>query len=350
MNKILSLIIPSYNMEAYLPKCLGSLIVDDKELLQKLDVIVVNDGSTDRTSKIAHEFETKYPGVFRVIDKENGHYGSCINAALPLANGTFVKVLDADDSYVTDALTRLIIKLSTISNEVDMVLTDHAFVDSEGNVREKPGLRLTTNAPCDIADIIPDYDQVMIWNTAYRKSVLNKAGYFQTEGIAYTDLEWVSVPVAYVRKLYHMPVCLYLYSAEREGQSMSASIVSKSADMFETVLDDMMLAYDKQRMSFGKDATLFFSLQIYRQARIIYGLYLYRLSILDAVRRLSLMDDKLSRQNGELFDKLAYAFLVGPGHGLYIVKMYRKAVGARMLVICGLRLYIALTKIVCKWR
>ena len=77
-NKILTVIVPSYNMEAYLPKCLGSLIIDDKELLRKLEVIVVNDGSKDRTSEIAHKFETKYPGVFRVIDKKNGHYGSCI--------------------------------------------------------------------------------------------------------------------------------------------------------------------------------------------------------------------------------------------------------------------------------
>ena len=102
MNKILSIIVPSYNMEAYLPKCLGSLIIDEQELLQKLDVIVVNDGSKDRTSEIAHEFETKYPGVFRVVDKTNGHYGSCINAGLAVATGTFIKVLDADDYYLTD--------------------------------------------------------------------------------------------------------------------------------------------------------------------------------------------------------------------------------------------------------
>ena len=62
MSKILSIIVPPYNMEAYLPKCLGSLVIDDKELLQKLDVIVVNDGSKDRTSEIAHEFAAKYPG------------------------------------------------------------------------------------------------------------------------------------------------------------------------------------------------------------------------------------------------------------------------------------------------
>ncbi len=64
MDKILSIIVPSYNMEAYLPKCLGSLVIGDRKLFEKLDVIVVNDGSKDRTSEIAHGFEAKYVGVF----------------------------------------------------------------------------------------------------------------------------------------------------------------------------------------------------------------------------------------------------------------------------------------------
>ena len=64
MDKLLTIIVPSYNMEAYLPKCLGSLVINAKELLQKLDIIVVNDGSKDRPSEIAHEFEKNHPSVF----------------------------------------------------------------------------------------------------------------------------------------------------------------------------------------------------------------------------------------------------------------------------------------------
>ena len=64
MNKILTIIIPSYNMEAYLPKCLGTLVFNDKELLQTLDIIVVNDGSEGYTSEIAHEFEKNHLSAF----------------------------------------------------------------------------------------------------------------------------------------------------------------------------------------------------------------------------------------------------------------------------------------------
>ena len=88
--KTLSIIVPSYNMEAYLPKCLGSLVVAP-ELMETLEVLVVNDGSKDRTSEGAPGFEAKYPGMFRVIDKANGNYGSCINRGLAEATGFYVK-------------------------------------------------------------------------------------------------------------------------------------------------------------------------------------------------------------------------------------------------------------------
>ena len=136
-DKVLSVIVPSYNMEAYLPRCLGSLVVDDKALLQKLDVIVVNDGSKDRTSEIAHEFESKYPGVFRVIDKTNGHYGSCINAALPVAEGEYVKVLDADDSVDTNEFEKLLLAISEElgkKDQADVVVSDFVNVDPDGNI------------------------------------------------------------------------------------------------------------------------------------------------------------------------------------------------------------------------
>lgn len=99
-NKLLTIIVPSYNMEAYLANCLSSLIVKN-ELMLLLDILVINDGSEDRTSEIAHEFSEKYPEAVRVIDKANGNYGSCINRGLTEATGTFIKILDADDTFET---------------------------------------------------------------------------------------------------------------------------------------------------------------------------------------------------------------------------------------------------------
>ena len=100
MIKLLTIVIPTYNMEAYLNRCLDSLLVSDEQM-QLLEVLVINDGSKDNSSAIAHEYEAKYPNTFRVIDKENGNYGSCVNRGLKEASGKYIKVLDADDWFDT---------------------------------------------------------------------------------------------------------------------------------------------------------------------------------------------------------------------------------------------------------
>lgn len=107
MEKILTIVIPTYNMQDYLRRCLDSLIVPEEQM-QLLEVLVVNDGSKDNSSAIAHEYQDKYPGTFRVIDKENGNYGSCVNRGLKEATGKYIKILDADDWFDTKALTSFV--------------------------------------------------------------------------------------------------------------------------------------------------------------------------------------------------------------------------------------------------
>ena len=82
--KLLTLAIASYNMEAFLDQCLES--VTSFDIPDSLEVLVVNDGSNDRTSNIANVYQKLSPDIVKVIDKKNGHYGSCINVALKHAN------------------------------------------------------------------------------------------------------------------------------------------------------------------------------------------------------------------------------------------------------------------------
>ena len=105
MEKVLTIVIPAYNMEKFLPYCLDSLLIGQGT--EDVEVLVVNDGSADRTSAIAHGYEERYPEVFRVIDKENGNYGSCVNRGLKEATGKYVKILDADDSFEDGAFALL---------------------------------------------------------------------------------------------------------------------------------------------------------------------------------------------------------------------------------------------------
>ena len=93
--KLLSISIAAYNAESTLEKCVNSMI--ESRYRRKLEILIINDGSTDNTVKIAKNYENKYPDTVRVIDKENGGHGSTINAGISVATGLYFKIVDADD-------------------------------------------------------------------------------------------------------------------------------------------------------------------------------------------------------------------------------------------------------------
>ena len=126
--KLLTLAIASYNMEAFLDQCLES--VTSFDIPDSLEVLVVNDGSNDRTSNIAHVYQKLRPDIVKVIDKKNGHYGSCINEALSVATGKYFRPLDADDWVNTNNLIQLINKLSICT--ADLVITEICVYKNNG--------------------------------------------------------------------------------------------------------------------------------------------------------------------------------------------------------------------------
>ena len=222
-EKILSIIVPSYNMEKYLPKCLGSLAVAP-ELMEQLEVLVVNDGSKDRTSEIAHDFEGKYPDVFRVIDKTNGHYGSCVNAGLREAKGLYVKTLDADDVYDNGEFAKYLRKLNDLTcagRVYDLILNDFVIVDTEDVVQATFDYGYVEKDDFGLGDFtFTDDRRVITHAVAYRTDILRAMGYSQSEGIPYTDQEWIVKPVSLVRSFCHVKACVYRYFIGREGQTV----------------------------------------------------------------------------------------------------------------------------------
>ena len=106
----------------YLDRCIGSLICQS---IEDLDILVINDGSSDNTSRIAHSWESRYPSSIRAIDKPNGHQGSCINVDISLAKGKYFKMLDGDDLFDTRVLENYIHTLPRF--DADMVITGHTI-------------------------------------------------------------------------------------------------------------------------------------------------------------------------------------------------------------------------------
>ena len=97
MKKILTVTVPSYNVEKFLENTLDSFV--DERVLDDIEVLIVDDGSKDKTAEIGRKYEEKYPDTFRVISKENGGHGSTINRGIGEAKGKYFKVVDGDPKF-----------------------------------------------------------------------------------------------------------------------------------------------------------------------------------------------------------------------------------------------------------
>lgn len=323
-KKILSVVVPSYNMEKYLPKCLGSLLVDDNTLLEKLEVIVVNDGSKDRTSGIAHRFEAEYPGVFRVIDKQNGNFGSCINAALSVTNGCFVRILDADDYLDAETFGEYLDYIKRLPYDVDLVINDFAHVDADGRVLSK----CRHGLPCD-----KNFSLAYILSTscpwlsppaiAYRRELLMDMGYRQTEGISYTDSEWFTLPLSRVRRARYFPKIVSNYLLGRDGQTMNAETFAKNVWMLEKIAHRYADDYPQLLKTCEPSAREYFMRRVIDHFQLVYTSVLIGCFGVRSSFNLVQFDDWLKTAAPEIYTALEERCVPSKWKFLYI-KEWRK--------------------------
>lgn len=234
MQKLLTIVIPTYNMQDYLKRCLDSLLVED-EMMTRFEVLIVNDGSKDNSSAIGHEYESKYTEVFRVIDKENENYGSCVNRGLTEAQGKYIKVLDADDWFDTKAFCRFLCALKDAS--ADLILTPFNIVDAATGVASlayHPSLKEGVAykfANCTYDDV----GVYMMHAVTYRVEFLRSISYVQTKGISYTDIEWAYNPLYAVDTVAFYDCNVYQYLVGRAGQTMDPKVMVKTIDHHEII-------------------------------------------------------------------------------------------------------------------
>lgn len=222
MEKLLTIIIPTYNMEKYLNQCLDSLLTEKARDL--LDILVVIDGSKDRSSEIAHGYADKYPETVRVIDKENGNYGSCINRGIIEGRGKYVKILDADDRYDITVLDDYLDALAKV--DVDLFLSDTLQVTEDGDTVKEILFSMPAGETLKFDDYC-NVDELPMHSIAYRLENVRKLGYRQTEGISYTDTEWAFFPMQAVKTCCYFPKPLYRYLIGRAGQTMAPEVYKR---------------------------------------------------------------------------------------------------------------------------
>lgn len=272
MNKVLSIIIPTYNMEKYLHKCLDSLIVSN-ENMKTLEVLIINDGSKDSSSVIGHEYEAKFPQTFRVIDKENGNYGSCINRGLKEATGKYVKILDADDYFETLIFNSYINYLQII--DVDLIITDYCIVDPNGIVQESYTFPLPTKSAFSLKQLSKG-TIMWLWHhgITYKKEILIQMDYHQTEGISYTDDEWIFKPMTQVHQISYYPHYLYSYLMGREGQTFDPKILNRDFDKRFVVLRSMLSYYSDVKSVISKDVENYLKYKLFDRLTPVYCYFL----------------------------------------------------------------------------
>ena len=132
MEKLLTVSVAAYNGAATLQKALESCLVADESLQALLDVIIIDDGSTDGTAALAQAFVQAHPGSFRLVSKVNGGYGSTLNTAVELASGRYFRTLDCDDWFDTNALQTLLRRLQNCT--ADAVYTNYRTVQENGTI------------------------------------------------------------------------------------------------------------------------------------------------------------------------------------------------------------------------
>lgn len=228
MSKLLSIIIPTYNMENFLRKCLDSLLIEEQEM-EQVEVLVINDGSVDASSSIAHEYESRYPHTFKVIDKKNGGHGSAWNVGLELAEGKYIRFLDSDD-WLTN-LDSLISVLKT--TDVDVVCTDLRMVFMSEN-REKVfkwnGIRPNNVYNADTFDwqiTNQIYNGEAVTNfhlCTYKTEMLKRFHPIFLEKQSYDDEILYVLPIIAAHTFIYVDFVLYNYLIGREGQSIDPKI------------------------------------------------------------------------------------------------------------------------------
>lgn len=240
--KQLTIAIPSYNAERFLEKCLDSMCgIDDR-----LEVIVVNDGSKDSTSEIAHAYAERYPSQVKVIDKENGGHGSGINAGLDAAEGRYYKVVDADDWITTENLTSILDVLE--ETEADAVIMGFKTVNiSNDVVLEYLPVSNSSGRQIDMIKLDDKFDDVisclvfhgMCYNTAFYKGT----GLRMSEHTFYEDQEYMLLPLAFAETFLILPELLYEYRIGDAEQSTNFENQASRAEDQERVTKRLVETY-----------------------------------------------------------------------------------------------------------
>lgn len=222
----LSIVVPSYNAAAYLDRCLGTVVLPGVE---DLEVIVVDDGSTDTTAAVAQKWVDRHPGVVRLVRQANAGHGGAINTGLAAARGRFLKVVDSDDWLDVEAFGRVLTRLRELDDDIDMIVSN--FVYEKVDKRRKKAMRYRGVLPqgCvfgwDEVGTFAKSQYILMHSLVYRTDLLRECGLVLPEHTFYVDNLYAYVPLAHVERMVYLDEDLYRYFIGRPDQSVNERVM-----------------------------------------------------------------------------------------------------------------------------
>lgn len=253
--KYITFAIPCYNSAEYMEHAIESILVGGEDV----EIIVVNDGSKDRTSEIAHAYEQKYPTIIKAVDKENGGHGDAVNTGLSYATGKYFKVVDSDDWVDGEALKRILDQIHRFEDDgeqIDMLISNYVY--EKVGVENKKVIRYN--------NVLPE-NEIFGWNKVgrfhigqyilmhsviYRTELLKLCQLVLPKHTFYVDNIYVYYPLPHVRKMYYLNVDFYRYYIGREDQSVNEKVMIGRVDQQIFVTERMIDMYDMRTIQSKK--------------------------------------------------------------------------------------------------
>ncbi|MDE6209623.1 MAG: glycosyltransferase family 2 protein [Lachnospiraceae bacterium] len=244
--KLLSVAIPCYNSAEYMEHCVNTLLTGGEEL----EIIIVDDGSTDDTAKIADRLASEHPAIIKAIHQENGGHGEAVNTGLRNATGEYFKVVDSDDWVDEKALQTIVKTLRYMVDKqkgLDMLLSN--FVYEKQGVKNKAVMnyrsaikpRHITSWDGNVHFKISQY--ILMHSVIYRTEMLRDCGLELPKHTFYVDNIYVFKPLPYVKKVCYIDVDFYRYFIGREGQSVNEKVMISRIDQHIRVAKIMIEEY-----------------------------------------------------------------------------------------------------------
>lgn len=231
--KLLTITVPCYNSQAYMRKCVDSLL----EGGERVEILIVDDGSKDDTAKIADEYEAKYPDIVRAIHQENGGHGEAVNTGMRNAAGLYFKVVDSDDWVNKEAYHQILDKLEELvkgPETLDMMISN--FVYEKQGAKRKKVMKYTKYMPegkifnWNEMGRMPIGKYILMHSVIYRTGLLRDCKLELPKHTFYVDNLFVYQPLPYVKTMCYLDVNFYRYFIGREDQSVHEDVMIRRID------------------------------------------------------------------------------------------------------------------------